>query len=112
MQGKKVEFYRVAPLGEWNVHASLLPKFRGAAPVSAAILAGERETGVTIMRTDVGLDTGDMFLKRALPVGEDPGGWNVFDVVGDVADIRRVIAHLIGKVYNAPDTGHFPAAPF
>ena len=59
------------PLGVWNVHASLLPKFRGAAPVSAAILAGERETGVTIMRTDVGLDTGDMFLKRALPVGEE-----------------------------------------
>lgn len=59
------------PLGVWNVHASLLPKYRGAAPIAAAILAGERETGVTIMRTDIGLDTGDMFLKETLPIAED-----------------------------------------
>ena len=57
--------------GVWNVHASLLPKFRGASPISAAILAGEKETGVTVMRTDVGLDTGDMFLKASLPVGAE-----------------------------------------
>ena len=58
-------------MGVWNVHASLLPKYRGAAPVAAAILAGERETGVTIMRTDAGLDTGDMFLREALPIEEE-----------------------------------------
>ena len=58
------------PLGVWNVHASLLPKYRGAAPVAAAIAAGERETGVTIMKTDVGLDTGDIFLSAALPIEE------------------------------------------
>ena len=54
------------PLGVWNVHASLLPRYRGAAPIAAAILAGERETGVTIMRTDIGLDKGDMFVKACL----------------------------------------------
>ena len=58
------------PLGVWNVHASLLPKYRGAAPVAAAIAAGERETGVTIMKTDVGLDTGDMFLQERLPISD------------------------------------------
>lgn len=59
------------PMGVWNVHASLLPKYRGAAPIAAAIAAGEKETGVTIMRTDAGLDTGDMFLRAALPIAED-----------------------------------------
>ena len=58
------------PLGVWNVHASLLPAYRGAAPIARAIMAGERETGVTVMKTDVGLDTGDMFLRAALPVSE------------------------------------------
>lgn len=50
------------PLGVWNIHASLLPAYRGAAPIARAIIAGERETGVTIMKTDAGIDTGDMFL--------------------------------------------------
>ena len=51
------------PQGVWNVHASLLPAYRGAAPIARAIMAGEKETGVTIMKTDIGLDTGDMFLS-------------------------------------------------
>lgn len=53
-----------------NVHASLLPKFRGAAPIQWAIIRGERETGVTLMQMDVGMDTGDMLLKRALPIDD------------------------------------------
>lgn len=56
------------PFGCVNVHASLLPRHRGAAPISAAILAGDDETGVTIMRMDVGLDTGPMLSKRAIPI--------------------------------------------
>lgn len=52
-----------------NVHASLLPRWRGAAPVNAAILAGDVETGVTIMKMDAGLDTGPMYAKRSIPVG-------------------------------------------
>lgn len=57
--------------GILNVHASLLPKYRGAAPIQWAIANGETETGVTIMRIDAGLDTGDMLLKGALPIGPD-----------------------------------------
>lgn len=52
-----------------NVHASLLPRWRGAAPVNAAILAGDVETGVTIMKMDAGLDTGPMYAKRSIPIG-------------------------------------------
>ncbi|GGG17437.1 methionyl-tRNA formyltransferase [Caldovatus sediminis] len=52
-----------------NIHASLLPRWRGAAPIQAAILAGDAETGVTIMRMDEGLDTGPMLLREAVPIG-------------------------------------------
>ena len=61
----------IPPHGILNVHASLLPKYRGAAPIQWAIANGETETGVTIMRIDAGLDTGDMLLKRSLPIGPD-----------------------------------------
>jgi methionyl-tRNA formyltransferase len=53
-----------------NIHASLLPRWRGAAPIQAAILAGDAETGVTIMRMDKGLDTGPMLLRGAVPIGD------------------------------------------
>ena len=56
------------PHGCLNVHASLLPRWRGAAPVNAAIRAGDTETGVTIMQMDPGLDTGPMLRKRAIPI--------------------------------------------
>jgi methionyl-tRNA formyltransferase len=52
-----------------NIHASLLPRWRGAAPINAAILAGDAETGITIMRIDAGLDTGPMLLSEATPIG-------------------------------------------
>ncbi len=55
--------------GILNVHASLLPQYRGAAPIQWAIANGETETGVTIMQIDAGLDTGDMLLKESLPIG-------------------------------------------
>lgn len=57
-------------LGCVNVHASLLPKYRGAAPIQWAIIRGERETGVTLMQMDAGMDTGPMLLKRTLPIDE------------------------------------------
>lgn len=57
--------------GILNVHGSLLPKYRGAAPIQWAIANGERETGVTIMQIDAGLDTGDMLMKRRLAIGPD-----------------------------------------
>jgi methionyl-tRNA formyltransferase len=61
----------VPPLGMINVHASLLPKYRGAAPVHRAIIDGERETGVTIMRVAQLLDTGNMFASARRPIGPD-----------------------------------------
>jgi methionyl-tRNA formyltransferase len=61
----------IPPHGIWNVHASLLPRYRGAAPIQRAIAAGETVTGVTIMRIDAGLDTGDMLLKRELEIGPE-----------------------------------------
>ena len=54
-----------------NIHASLLPRWRGAAPIHAAILAGDAESGITIMRMEEGLDTGPMLLKEAAPIGPD-----------------------------------------
>lgn len=59
----------LAPLGAVNVHASLLPRWRGAAPIQWALAEGDRETGVTIMRMDAGLDTGDILLQRTLAIG-------------------------------------------
>ena len=61
----------LAPLGIINVHASLLPKYRGAAPVQWAIINGETRTGVTTMRIDAGLDTGDMLLKSETAIGPE-----------------------------------------
>ena len=63
--------------GSINVHASLLPKFRGAAPIQWALISGEKETGVTTMRLDAGLDTGDLLLQETTPIvdyrhGPDP----------------------------------------
>jgi methionyl-tRNA formyltransferase len=58
------------PQGVWNLHASLLPKFRGASPIQSAILAGEEYTGVTVMRTEVQLDSGDMLLVKRCAVGD------------------------------------------
>lgn len=60
----------IAPHGALNVHASLLPRWRGAAPVQAAILAGDAETGVSIMLLDEGLDTGPVLAREATPIGE------------------------------------------
>ena len=62
-----------------NVHASLLPKYRGAAPIQWAILNGDAVTGVTIMRMDVGLDTGDMIAKAKVEIAPDDTGGTLFD---------------------------------
>jgi methionyl-tRNA formyltransferase len=62
-----------------NVHASLLPRYRGAAPINKAIVDGETETGVTTMYMDVGLDTGDMLVKRTTPIGEQETAGEVHD---------------------------------
>src|SRR6478735_1386336 len=64
-------FLQAFPGGAINVHFSLLPKFRGAAPVNWAIVNGETETGVTTMKMDAGLDTGDILLQQSTAIGSD-----------------------------------------
>ena len=67
--------------GAWNVHASLLPKYRGAAPIERSIMAGEPESGVTIIRMDEGLDTGPMALQRPLPIPPDMTGGELSELL-------------------------------
>jgi methionyl-tRNA formyltransferase len=62
-----------------NVHASLLPKYRGAAPIQWAVINGEKESGVTTMRMDEGLDTGDMILKKTVPLDKKETGGSLFE---------------------------------
>lgn len=62
-----------------NVHASLLPAYRGAAPIQWAVINGDKESGVTIMQMDEGIDTGDMIEKAVVPIAEDETGGSLFD---------------------------------
>lgn len=73
------ELIEIPKYGTINVHASLLPKYRGAAPIHAAIINGEKETGVTIMHIAEELDAGDMILKKATPINEEDNLETVHD---------------------------------
>jgi len=70
-------------IGCLNIHASLLPRWRGAAPIQRAIEAGDAETGVTIMQMDAGLDTGAMLLKEALPIAADDTAASLHDKLAE-----------------------------
>ncbi len=84
-------------LGCWNVHASLLPRWRGAAPIQRALLAGDSETGVCLMQMEAGLDTGPVLLQRSIPIAPDATGGSLHDqlaglgaqVLGDA--LQRVV---------------------
>lgn len=67
-----------------NVHGSLLPKYRGAAPIQWAVINGEKESGVTTMQMDAGLDTGDMLLKTVVPLEKDETGGSLFEKLSKV----------------------------
>jgi methionyl-tRNA formyltransferase len=73
------EVLAIPRLGCLNIHASLLPRWRGAAPIQRAILAGDAETGITIMQMDVGLDTGDMLYKLSTPITERDNAQSLHD---------------------------------
>ena len=73
-----------APLGAWNVHASLLPRYRGAAPVERAIMAGETQTGVSIIRMDEGLDTGPIALQLHTPIPPEMTGGELTQTLADL----------------------------
>ena len=76
-----------------NVHASLLPKYRGAAPIQWAVIDGEEVSGVTIMRMDAGLDTGAMLSKVEVPLAEDETGGSLFDKLSE-AGARQLVQTL------------------
>lgn len=74
----------IPPLGCLNIHASLLPRWRGAAPIQRALLAGDRRTGVTIMQMDAGLDTGAMLATAEYEIGPDDTGQTVHDALAQL----------------------------
>jgi methionyl-tRNA formyltransferase len=84
------------PLGCINVHTSLLPKYRGAAPIQWAIANGESETGVTTMVMDAGMDTGDIILQRAVPIGPEETAADLHDRLGAAGGdlLRTTLAGL------------------
>lgn len=89
-----------------NIHPSLLPRWRGAAPIQAAILAGDAETGVTIMQMDAGLDTGAMLLREAMPICPADTGGSLHDRLAQVGArlILRALAENRAPVPQ-PDAG-------
>jgi len=78
-----------------NIHASLLPRWRGAAPIQRAILAGDRESGVTIMAMDEGLDTGPMILAEAVPITRETTGQSLHDTLAALG-ARLIVPALAG----------------
>jgi methionyl-tRNA formyltransferase len=84
-----------------NIHASLLPRWRGAAPIQAAILAGDRQTGITIMRMDAGLDTGPMLLRDTLPIGDRTTTPELHDALADMG-ARLIVRALAEAPAPAP----------
>jgi methionyl-tRNA formyltransferase len=85
-----------------NVHASLLPKYRGAAPIQWAVLNGEKESGVTTMRMDAGLDTGDMMKKVTVRLAEDETGGSLFDRLSEAG--ARLLIETLDAVNEGTDT--------
>jgi methionyl-tRNA formyltransferase len=92
-------------LGCINIHASLLPRWRGAAPIQRALLAGDTKTGVTIMRMDAGLDTGPMLARREIDVGEHDTAKTVHDRLASLG------AELIGNTLDAMNQGRLHEVP-
>ncbi|MDP1634564.1 MAG: methionyl-tRNA formyltransferase, partial [Gallionellaceae bacterium] len=85
-----------------NIHASLLPRWRGAAPIQRAILAGDSETGITIMQMDEGLDTGDMLLKKSCPISADDTAGTLHDKLAELGAqgiVEALREHENGKLH-------------
>ena len=99
------ELLELPPHGCINVHASLLPKYRGAAPIQYAIIKGEKESGVTIMQMDIGMDTGAMLEKVVVPIAENT-------TMGELHDaLREQGAALLLKVIDDIAAGTAVAEP-
>lgn len=101
----RAEVLSLPPHGCINVHASLLPRWRGAAPINAAILHGDEESGVTIMQMDVGLDTGPIISQQAIPIHKEETAGSLFDrlaILGAELLIETLPAYLNGEIEPQP----------
>ena len=96
------EILDLPKLGCLNIHASLLPKYRGAAPIQWAILNGEKETGITIMNMDEGLDTGDILLKETVAITEEETADSLHDKLSVIG------ANLIIEAIRKLEQGNLP----
>ena len=89
------------PLGVWNIHAGLLPKYRGASPIQSCILAGETKTGVSIMKTELGLDCGDILLVDELEISQT-------ETYGELSDrLSSLSAQTIIKALQLLESGEY-----
>jgi len=96
------DFLDIPKLGSINVHGSLLPKYRGAAPIQWAVLNGDKTTGVTTMYMDVGMDTGDIILKQEVEIGED-------ETTGELWDrLSKIGGELLVKTVEQIENGTAP----
>ena len=93
------------PLGCFNLHASLLPRWRGAAPIQRAVMAGDPETGATVMKLDEGLDTGPIAMERRIPIGADATAGELHD------ELARVGAGLMLVALGALERGSLQLRP-
>ena len=96
------EFLDIPKLGCINVHGSLLPKYRGAAPIQWAVLNGDKKTGITTMYMDVGMDTGDMILKKEVEIGENETTGELWDRLAEVG------ANLLVETLKLIEKGEAP----
>lgn len=107
--------WRMPPLGTFNLHASLLPKYRGAAPIHHAVMNGERETGITTFFLKHEIDTGDMIMQRKIEIGEDENVGAVHDrlmMLGAEAVVETVNAIIYDTLTTVPQPeGKFIPAP-
>ena len=90
------EILDIPKFGCVNIHASLLPKYRGAAPIQQAIIDGEKTTGVTIMQMAAGMDTGDILLQREIPIDDNETGGGLFDKLSELG--AELIAEALPKI--------------
>ena len=90
------EILEIAPHGVVNVHASLLPKYRGAAPIQHAVINGDEVSGVTIMQTEEGIDTGDILAVEKVAIGEDETAGELFDRLSEVG--AKLIVETLDKI--------------
>jgi methionyl-tRNA formyltransferase len=99
----------IPPIACLNLHASLLPRHRGAAPIQSAILAGDPKTGITVMYMDEGLDTGDILLKRTIDIAPDETGGSLHDRLAEISPGALEEALHLLRSGTAPRTPQDPA---